>query len=417
MFLTQRRVLWALLIVCTYLTLECISWFYLRTRGLFTAADLREQYQEKLPSTYFKSKEHVEDFYFLSPHPYFGNVQNRSLLGPVNPYGFSDPKAFPWEKTEDTFVLGILGGEVSLDLGVYWEKHPELAPKILSAFGQQNKKLMLVNLALPGSKEPQNFFIFSHFLHLLDGAVCVEGHNELFEEDLLPAPLEYPWNYSWLFPSPHAGETSRDFYLQLLKYTRWQGFMSKLPLDIKLLSHSGMYFLLWKNVLRNLELARVRLEKLAGPKWPMSFSKSQIQKSKLEIWHKYASLAQSLARSRQVALYLFLQPNAYVKGSKMMDEEEQKLVLNEADEKEKSEGYDLLISATQKWKSEGLLITDLTQIFQTEMAATYADDVSGLNEKGTALLAEAIIAQISKNQARPASPSSLKHLRGRNLVR
>lgn len=67
-----------------------------------------------------------------------------------NNYGFKDPKNFPYRKKEDEFVIGIFGGSTALHFSEYL-----LESKIWeNAISDKGKKIVIVNFALSGMKQP-----------------------------------------------------------------------------------------------------------------------------------------------------------------------------------------------------------------------------------------------------------------------
>ena len=107
----------------------------------------------------------------LTPHPYFGYVMTQEGTA-ANNHGFNDPEPFPYrKKSEDEFVISVLGGSVALGwagwiqnlgkeyfVGELKKKVPALA----------KKKIVILDMAMGGYKQPQQLNIASYFLGSVD---------------------------------------------------------------------------------------------------------------------------------------------------------------------------------------------------------------------------------------------------------
>lgn len=101
-----------------------------------------------------------------SPHPYFG---------------YESPTIRASEKVlsevgDDDFVIGILGGSVAGSFGRYSRRNHSIFESMreaIPAMGEKN--LRIVNLALGGGKQPQQFFISAYFIGKLDLVINIDG--------------------------------------------------------------------------------------------------------------------------------------------------------------------------------------------------------------------------------------------------
>lgn len=104
----------------------------------------------------------------------------------------------------------------------------------------------------------------------------------------------------------------------------------------------------------------------------------------------------NICKANGIKYFHFLQPNQYVRGSKIMPPEEQKIALNKdqpyriAVEK----GYPYLIKEGQELKEMDVNFWDLTKIFINNREILYSDDACHFNKKGNDVMAQVIFEKI-----------------------
>ena len=296
-----------------------------------------------------------------SPHPYFGYESSTIRAS----------EKILSEVGDDDFVIGILGGSVAVMFGNYSRRNPshfESLREAIPAMGEKN--IRIVNLALGGGKQPQQFFIAAYFMDKLDLIINIDGYNDSTSRHFLPVyPLEFPK----LSPRFYERASQGGVYASLVRTARWAyKTMTYTPLNIPGLSRSSLYFLCWYNlhdllyrVVRRSESAyyanefRVHQSEALRKTPPKDFTQKQIA-----IWKKYTILEGDLVRKRAgKPVFFFLQPNQYLKNSKPFSEQEKRVAVETSWIEGIHERIMLLKVAAQDLRRSGVPMFDLTGIF------------------------------------------------------
>ena len=106
-----------------------------------------------------------------------------------------------------------------------------------------------------------------------------------------------------------------------------------------------------------------------------------------------------LSKSNSFEYFHFLQPNQYVKGSKLFSEDERKIAILEgyAYQKPAVEGYPYLINAGKKLQQNGVPFYDLTRMFEDKEEILYVDACCHLNQQGYDYVVQEIAKIIQQN--------------------
>ena len=97
-------------------------------------------------------------------------------------------------RNNSQYVIAILGGSVADQLAKYIISHPKYFEQLREAIPEiGDRPIRVVNLALGGYKQPQQFIVASYFVESLDLTVNVDGLNEIAAQDLSPLyPTDFP---------------------------------------------------------------------------------------------------------------------------------------------------------------------------------------------------------------------------------
>lgn len=361
-------------------------------------------------------------------HPYLGFVLDRSFqrclpelpgYRDVLDYGFycSDVPLIQ-HRASDTVIVGLFGGSVAyafpgLGIGPFRE---ELARSPRFA----GKKIVLVPLALPGYKQPQQLMTETYFLMLgaeFDLVINLDGFNEL----TLPAIENVPkgvfplFPRAWYFrtgalnPATRAAMGEVDYLRD--RRRAWARLFSRAPLR-----DSATASLLWTLLDRfsRLQVARVQSRLFREPAPEGSFVQQGPPRSYPDEGALYAELVAAWQRSSlqmhrlsqaNGAIYVhFLQPDQYLAGSKPIGAEERAVAMSNAGFRHAVEvGYPLAREAGHELGASGVHFHDMTQVFAGENRPVYVDDCCHFNALGYDLLARAMArAVIADTQAEPA---------------
>ena len=255
-------------------------------------------------------------------HPYFGYVNSRM-----------DELAGLRENHDNSqYVIAILGGSVAEHFAEYAIDHPQYFDRLRQVIPEiDDRTIRIVDLAVGGYKQPQQFIIASYFLESVDMTLNIDGLNEIIIPDLDPV-------YSTDFPHFTLRFYARDgFSLSpLLVYSLTFAYktINAVPRRVPILATSRLYFVTWQGVRRILYwgiqrlqrryLAVIGIEAPQGQDERWAASKSR----QIGIWKKYIRLQRQVESTRGIPAYFFLQPNQYLKGSKPLSPEERATAIN-----------------------------------------------------------------------------------------
>ena len=116
-------------------------------------------------------------------HPYIGYSRPDLTL---------EMERFRNERDPNEYVIAILGGSVAEHFGnyirpQYFEPLRDVIPEI------RDRRIRVVNFALGGYKQPQQFILASYLLENFDMVINIEGFNEMALRDLYPLyPTDFP---------------------------------------------------------------------------------------------------------------------------------------------------------------------------------------------------------------------------------
>lgn len=358
-------------------------------------------------------------------HPYLGMVLNPEHPGPlpgfdrINEYGFCGAPPAVHKRAPDKLIIAILGGSVASMLtaqtATILEKQLQAAPRYAG------KKIILVNLAIPGHKQPQQILALNYALALgneFDLIINLDGFNEvaLYPHDGLAQgahPL-FPYRYA-LVAAQAPDLTSRRLegqfaYLQEKRAGLADTF-SRGPLRLSVTAN-----LLWRARDRMLSSELARCERALASHKPVSRPIFSIgpQSDKLDdegamleelvaIWKRGSLQLQGTCQGHGSRYYHFLQPNQYVPGSKELTSAEKKVAWNEEWKARPwiAKGYPRLRAAGKELAAKGVKFTDLSMVYVGHDKHYYVDPCCHVNTDGNKVLAEAIVQSLLETDEPP----------------
>ncbi len=333
-----------------------------------------------------------------SPHPYFGYESSH----------LREAEKILLEDRTNEFVIGILGGSVASGLANYAQRNPdhfetlsEVLPPLV------DKKLRIVNLALGGGKQPQQFFIAAYFREKLDLIINLDGWNDTQSSHFLPIyPLDFPTLSSRFYERAGqggaygvVGRSARSLYTSL----------TRLPTQIPDLSRSSFYFLSW-SASRNVLYRLIRhcesryYAKEFGDHQSKSLrtsSPTEIMAKRIIIWKKYTILQNKLVRDViDIPIVFFLQPNQYLKNSKPFSDEEKRIAFNQRSIEINHKRMMHLKAAAREVRDEAIPMFDLSGIYTDTEETVYIDTCCHVNELGNRIMADAIVSHLNRHFAK-----------------
>ena len=346
-----------------------------------------------------------------SVHPYFGFVrrpkdQDNAEPGtlPINEFGFIDAKSPIQHREKGKVIVGIVGGSLAQEFCQFGLGEFEAQLKRFPRFA--DKRIVFVQLAIPGYKQPQQLFVVNYLLALgaeFDLILNIDGYNEV----ALPAVENKP---AGVFPS-----FPRDWGVRVLErrdtaLLRRMGEVVVLQEADRAWSRRFEAFpwcysptarLVW--AVRHEWLARsiiagyrdtIELREkhrsftAQGP--PAEFSDlPSLLRHCVDVWKRSSLELSKTCDAFGIEYHDFLQPNQYIAGSKPMSQIERNLTVEDKypGRPAVEAGYPMLIAAGRELAASGVRFHDLTQIFAHETRPTYRDNCCHLSPTGNEILA------------------------------
>jgi len=333
-------------------------------------------------------------------HPYAGFTNNPEKDQNVNEYGFWGPD--PIIKPENTDInICITGGSVALQL--YQSSKQQLIDELQKSEFFAGKKINVITLAVNGYKQPQQLLTLSYMLFLgaqYDIVINLDGFNEIVLpfSDNLPNNVFpfYPriWNF-YSKKSLNYGSTVQ--FAKLVNIKQKQENLSSI-FSKSLLNYSNFCLILW-NLLDNryeqqIQLTYLKLVEISSSDGSGSgalkyhyVNNDQYFADQVDKWARASRQIHNLGVTNGFTYFHFLQPNQYVKNSKVFSEEEKQIADVDA-YKDKpfpwhpsiraykwpaTIGYPHLKDTGGKLKNDNVNYTDLTMIFKEEKRTVYGD--------------------------------------------
>jgi hypothetical protein len=342
-------------------------------------------------------------------HPYIGYVFDfEDEKKNFNSQGFDTDHPPVVKKEEGKLNIVVLGGSVAggvaKSLEKTWGKTFQITPR-------------LINLALPGFKQPQQLMALTYFLSLgaeYDLVINIDGFNDI----VLPCVENYTAGVNPFFPhswklritnNPAPQELAligKVKYIQDIKHKR----LAELAGSMFNISAAYGCIKMVQFIINNKELydnttALFALQKNSPKRFvesgPLEQFKNltEMHAATAEIWFQCSLLINSLAKDKGFEYYHFLQPNQYVKGSKRLTPEENRIAYNKKHIYRQSVliGYPMLIAKGRMLLQNHINFFDTTMIFANINETVYCDTCCHYNKRGKQIVTDYIIQEIKRH--------------------
>ena len=343
----------------------------------------------------------------LKLHPFFGYTWNPHVA-PNNNHGFRNapnflttPTGLALEGIDRTkhLVIGIFGGSVAWLVSDQAETianvlRPHIAPL----------EPLVIDFAFGGHAMPQQFFIFSTYIDLIDVAVFLDGGNEIwnsFDNNRHGCPAEYAkaHHYQFMISRQELSPHTFDLTSQLLTNRRLSELVTRLSL-LPGLNRSRIVHRLWERTVGKLSAGADQLEAQLGSAATRSGAATALTPIELttfaskrwELWHSHA---EQIARARGMLALHLLQPTPFLDGGRTLTAEERELIkwydceLSEL----MPNGYPKLVAAAARLAQQGMRAKSMQHIFAGIESAVWLDPWHP-NRDCTALLAAAVAEEL-----------------------
>jgi len=358
-------------------------------------------------------------------HPYLGFVLDSSHRGSRRlelggqealDYGFElRSEGIFHLPSPDRPVIAFTGGSVAFELAD--AAGGKLHHELLQGLGLE--QATVVNLALPGYKQPQQLMTLSYLLALgahFDFVVNLDGFNEI----ALPASENLPTGVDPFFPRLwrfRAQELVPELRIALgkLAFLDDQQLRSAARFSNPPYRYSLTAGLLWTVLnrqlsrwareveieLRNVHERSAEALSVTGRAVANTLDESTYRSHAL-LWQRASEAMHHLASGSGFRYLHFLQPNQSLTGSKPMSEEEQRTSIQPGHiyGRHAAVAYPLLVEKGRGLVAQGVHFVDLTSLFATVEAPIYRDACCHFNDLGQALLLRAVASTIREEASR-----------------
>lgn len=310
--------------------------------------------------------------------PFFGYV-----LENENNYGFQTSENFPIKRNKDSFVIAIIGGSVANNFSTFIDKDP----KVKDLFKKNvprlaNKDIQFINFAIPGYKQPQQYFVLSYFIDQIDYLIQLDGWNEAWVRTSHQFPADYPAFSEYLY-SQQIGEKLEKLLAK------------KLLIDFlknNIVLNKSMAVTLARSILQD-DWNKLSGDLLVNNEkffYKTHHSEEDLKNISIDAMVKYIKLEKNLLKMYNKKAYFFIQPSQYNPDSKTFSDWEKKVIFSTA------ENAKINAWAFQKVRAEATKLgsTDLAYIFKNELKSVYVDDCCHLNNLGNKIMADAIFSKV-----------------------
>ena len=349
----------------TLILIECGAWIKVKMSPPPMGNDFRVLYQQDAGGDQSVVKEVFNIYKERTAHPYFGFGFSNG-----NNYGLNEKNDLPYIADPDEFVIGIFGGSTASNFAAYLQN--SRIWNTLKSVNPKKNKIKVLNLALHGGRQPQQFIIGSFFLQHLNAAILVDGWNEMV---LQADPIEYPEGYEVIYAPANNTEIKAQLFF---REKMWRLFNQGLAESF--LARSSIIYLIWLNFrsyhTEQVAELRRKIKKMRDDKIFRLVDDSL----KYENWKKFYTYFKALAQTHKVPVFQFFQPNHIVPGAKPFSEVEKKYLAS---------GHPTEFYSLYK-KNLDSTMTDLTKLFKDTKETVFIDPYTHLNELGYRILAGAI---------------------------
>lgn len=315
---------------------------------------------------------------FFEYHPFWGYSEQSARISVVEPQ----------------FTVRILGGSFAAAMGRHIIENPqrlfEFVKKIKPDVDPQ--RVSIINNAASGYHQPQQLHAIVDHLADTDLFISYEGYNELMYDQADCSPKEWPVLAQYRFDP------------QFLKYIPFQYYFYKKSLSLLIswqdisLPKLVLYFVgpyLISQMQKSFEAAKASASKACKD--------SNYRSSDIQIavdWVRFLKLTSDTVSSQGKRLFVFVQPNQYVHGSKMHFSEDELYYFRQQNDTEKNlidSRYHFSRSAINYETSLKKTVFDLTGIFRDVTDTIFIDFCCHINPKGQAIVFEKSMDVIEEN--------------------
>lgn len=337
-------------------------------------------------------------------HPYFGFVCTphaiidfsdrvpaefgHGAVATIDSRGFRN-RDVPETKPHDEFWVGLFGSSVAFGVPASDNDGTIAAAleRALAGRRRDGKRARVINFAIPGGQQPQQFLVLALHRHLLDGAVTFDGVSELivpacYNHGHMPSHFPYRPYYEQLYG---AGRGDEQICESVQAERKVAAFRRRPTWQQRLLSPFHA---------RDMARRRARLEFLSEgePAFQSMFSggrsASAVQAAEAGAvnWADYTALMHDVCRAQAIQALFVVHP-VPERGKPLTELERGHLRLQAEMLSLRASGYDRVLALAKKLHVEGRPVVSFADVFSGCSQSVYTD-ITHFEDRGSAIVAE-----------------------------
>lgn len=357
-------------------------------------------------------------------HPYMGWVLNPDILRDssldgrdvgTSQYGFADDLEPIVKRSDDKFIVAILGGSVGWQVSVAGE---ELIKEQLEASPLLNgRKVRLVRLALSGFKQPQQVMTLNYMLAQggeFDAIINIDGYNEaaLTVSDNIRAGQAAAFPRGWYARTLTVVDPRDSADSFALHSNRAQRQSMAKSLVGSVLRYSPIANAIWKirddRCRSNMIELGIKLSQSRRPREELSYASygppetyendEAKNRAAVDLWMRCSRLLHDVSKGHGAHYIHVLQPNQYHEGSKPMSKQE---LIDTVSATQKAglaakAIYPMFVEAGPELIEQGIYFSDQSMLFSDVEEVIYCDGWCHYNTRGNQMLAKAAVTELLK---------------------
>ncbi len=330
---------------------------------------------------------------------------------PVNRLGFFGEDDPVQTRSDDKLIIGIVGGSFAWAFG--FEARDELVRSLQADPRLAGREVVIVNLALPGFKQPQQVTAFNYVAALggeFDILINLDGFNELaLSAENFRGRVFSVYPQGWIVrvhDVPDNRRLTESYRVFAIRSERQRMARAVLASPLRGLALRQVW---WRLADKSLErrlhstvngLHAVTAEEgktfaAAGPR-EARVPLSEVYPHSADVWSRCSRQLHAVATAQGARYLHAIQPNQYLEGSKPLSPEEAKHAVDAGSDFSKavSEGYPLLQERGLRLQAEGIEFVDLTQVYADQPQTLYVDWCCHVNREGYEIIAHKLVVEL-----------------------
>jgi len=334
-------------------------------------------------------------------HPYLGYVHDPKRMGQYTRFGFRGDDRLLFSQSREIVRVALMGGSFAEGVSISGKNAILKSLRQIDRF--KNRRIEFFCLALGGYKQPQQLFTLTYLLShgiRFDLVINIDGFNEMVLSivENIPKGVNPLYPRNW-YTRAYGFDTETLKLLGKIQFATldrvgWAERFSNPFLEYSITSNLVWYLydnhLNWRRIKAEFAYQKYNTANdpesgyhITGPRHEYK-SESILYRQLAGVWKQCSRQMAQICKANGMDYFHFLQPNQYVKGSKVIHAAERAVAINPQHPygPAASGGYPHLNRAGERLTDEGIQFFDLTMVFKSNETPLYSDDCCHLTPEG-----------------------------------